>query len=359
MEKFKGKRKIIVVVLLLIVFSCVVFFKVSAETKVKDNSVRVAQDGLIATIETDKNTYQANEDVKITIKLENDNDFAVENVSIEGMIPKGLSLKNGQASKTIAHLEAKESISLSFVAIKEATKPREVKVTSIQLDKKTVTLNPKQSIQLKATLEPSNATNKAVVWNTSNKAVATVSSTGIVTAKGTGTATVTVTTVDGNKKATCNITVSTYVSMKIGKTMAIQNGNKTSIDTQGTKPFKTNGRTMLPIRFVGEKMGGKVTYTNDKAPIYVKYGELTVALKINEKTMKVTQGKTSKTVKLDVAATKRNGRVFLPLRAIGEALGFDIKYQVISGGEYIVVGNPKMGSGLLKERMDEAVKLIK
>ncbi|MBQ9014992.1 MAG: Ig-like domain-containing protein [Firmicutes bacterium] len=60
---------------------------------------------------------------------------------------------------------------------------------------------------LKATVSPSNAANKAVTWKSSNKKVATVTSKGVVKAKKKGKATITVTTKDGKKKATCKITV--------------------------------------------------------------------------------------------------------------------------------------------------------
>jgi len=59
---------------------------------------------------------------------------------------------------------------------------------------------------LNATVQPNNATNQAVNWNTSNSSVATVSS-GVVTAVGVGTATITVTTVEGGKNAYCTVTV--------------------------------------------------------------------------------------------------------------------------------------------------------
>lgn len=61
--------------------------------------------------------------------------------------------------------------------------------------------------QLTATVAPSNATNKAVSWTSSNTSVATVSSSGLVTGVAAGTATITVTTQDGNKTATASITV--------------------------------------------------------------------------------------------------------------------------------------------------------
>ncbi|NJM16397.1 MAG: hypothetical protein HC896_14390, partial [Bacteroidales bacterium] len=62
-------------------------------------------------------------------------------------------------------------------------------------------------IDLNETVSPSNATNKAVSWSSSNTAVLTVSSTGLATALALGTATITVTTADGGFTATCSITV--------------------------------------------------------------------------------------------------------------------------------------------------------
>jgi transglutaminase/protease-like cytokinesis protein 3 len=59
---------------------------------------------------------------------------------------------------------------------------------------------------LTATVSPSNATNKTVSWTTNYSDVATVSG-GTVTAKSIGRATITVTTVDGNKTATCRVDV--------------------------------------------------------------------------------------------------------------------------------------------------------
>ena len=84
-----------------------------------------------------------------------------------------------------------------------------VPVTGVTLNESSITLNTGKATtgQLTATIAPSNATNKNVSWNSSNTSVATVDSTGKITAVGVGTATITVTTSDGNKTANCNVTV--------------------------------------------------------------------------------------------------------------------------------------------------------
>ena len=56
-------------------------------------------------------------------------------------------------------------------------------------------------------MQPSNATNQNVTWSSDKPEVATVDANGKVTAKAAGTATITVTTEDGKKTATCTVTV--------------------------------------------------------------------------------------------------------------------------------------------------------
>ena len=84
--------------------------------------------------------------------------------------------------------------------------PATVAVTGVSLSKSSMTLTEGGSETLTATVAPSNATNTAVSWSSSNTGVATVSG-GQVTAVKAGTATITVTTADGNKTATCSVTV--------------------------------------------------------------------------------------------------------------------------------------------------------
>lgn len=84
-----------------------------------------------------------------------------------------------------------------------------VHVSGVTLNKASSSLIVGKSDTLTATISPSNATNPAVTWSSSNTTVATVGSTGIISAVAAGTATITVTTQDLSFTATCAVTVTT------------------------------------------------------------------------------------------------------------------------------------------------------
>jgi len=82
-----------------------------------------------------------------------------------------------------------------------------IAVTGVSLNKTADTIIPSLSDQLTATIAPANATNQGVTWESDNEGVATVSSTGLVTAVDPGTANIFVTTDDGGYTASCEVTV--------------------------------------------------------------------------------------------------------------------------------------------------------
>jgi len=108
-----------------------------------------------------------------------------------------------------------------------------VPVTGVTLNKTSLTLSEGTTETLTATVQPGNATNKAVSWSTSNAGIATVSAVGLVTAVAPGSATITVTTADGNKTATCVVTVPKGVTV-VSMTIAGGNGYSLGIKADGT-----------------------------------------------------------------------------------------------------------------------------
>ncbi len=88
--------------------------------------------------------------------------------------------------------------------------------TGISLNKTYATIYDGTTLQLVASISPSNTTNKTIAWSSSDTSVATVSSNGLVTALKPGTATITVTTQDGsNLSATCQLTVQKQLATSI------------------------------------------------------------------------------------------------------------------------------------------------
>ncbi|MEG1813573.1 MAG: Ig-like domain-containing protein, partial [Clostridia bacterium] len=78
-------------------------------------------------------------------------------------------------------------------AVAYATFDFAIPVTEIKLDKVYQAVSKGQTVQLNVTYKPTNATNKTIVWTTGNSDIATVSDTGLVTAKGIGETTITAT----------------------------------------------------------------------------------------------------------------------------------------------------------------------
>lgn len=103
---------------LLVIAVALFGFSVTASAAETSNT----QDGLTATITTEKDSYQANEDIELTFKVTNTNDFAVDNVSLEAFIPDGLTLKsNSDTSVNTVSLGSGESLELTLTAVKESS----------------------------------------------------------------------------------------------------------------------------------------------------------------------------------------------------------------------------------------------
>jgi len=84
--------------------------------------------------------------------------------------------------------------------------PLPIPVAEVKLNVSRVNLMDAETRTLIHTVLPEDASNKAVIWGSSDNSIATVLN-GVITAVAAGEAVITVTTEDGNKKATCSVTV--------------------------------------------------------------------------------------------------------------------------------------------------------
>lgn len=109
-----------------------------------------------------------------------------------------------------------------------------VPVSSISLNKSSTTIVEDQTETLTATVSPNDANNKNVNWSSDDTGVATVNSSGVVTAKAAGTATITATSAaDDTKSASCTVTVTAaprdhFVDLVHSTEIADQKGSYTT-----------------------------------------------------------------------------------------------------------------------------------
>ena len=96
----------------------------------------------------------------------------------------------------------------------------DVPVTGVTLVPATGTIDVGATLSLTASVAPADATNKNVTYSTSDDSIATVTSDGVVSGVGAGTATITVTTEDGGFTATSEVTVSAATVAVTGVTVS-------------------------------------------------------------------------------------------------------------------------------------------
>lgn len=130
--------------------------------------------------------------------------------------------------------------------------------TSITLNKNNVTLNlngKTKTVALKATIEPSNTTDKEIIWTSSNNEIATVVN-GVVTAKKSGTTTITATTKDNTIAATATITVTKKVVIVVGASQVTRMADYKQSYSSKTNNYKVGDKSLVYIN----KSGSEIDY---------------------------------------------------------------------------------------------------
>ena len=170
----------------------------------------------------------------------------------------------------------------------------QVTVSSVSIRNLTITLRGKGISQsLYYTVYPSNATNKALIWKSSNTAVATVSASGKVTSVGAGTAYITATSSNG-KKATAKVTVNAVAATKITV-------SSSAFTLSGTGATKKLSATLAPSNTTD-----KVTWSSSNTSVAKVSSSGTVTAVKNGTAVMTARTTSGKTVTIKVTCKNCN-----------------------------------------------------
>lgn len=156
---------------------------------------------------------------------------------------------------------------------------KSISVKGISLNRKKITLNIGSSSVLTETISPKNATNQNVKWSSSNNNIVSVKN-GRIKALKPGNATITVTSVDGNKKDTCNVTVPEIKITKItlkNNSAQVEKGKKYKLNVSITPGNATN----KVLKYISSN-NSIATVSADGTIIAKNLGQTTITVKTTD-----------------------------------------------------------------------------
>ena len=125
----------------------------------------------------------------------------------------------------------------------------------------------------------------------------------------------------GNKTSTIALydESTRLIKMKINDVNYSINGESKKMDA---KPFIKNNRTLVPLRFVVEALGGEVNWDGENRLVSVNSNGKNIELKIDSPIIKID----GKDIKIDQAAIIKGDRTYVPIRFIAENLDMVVNY---------------------------------
>ena len=204
-----------------------------------------------------------------------------------------------------------------------------IAVTGVSLDQTALIMAKGGTVTLKAVIAPADATNQGVGWSSSDTSVATVSG-GVVTARGSGTATITVTTDDGGKQAGCTVKVA---DADYSKELTVTGSN-------GTVTLKVGAKLQLIPTFASSR-GWKIKRVYSSKTKYATVTNYGLVTAKNPGTTTVTvKCKNGKKATLKVKVVKSSSGGGSEGGESGETGSVEVKniYLNVSGTQYLKKG---------------------
>ncbi len=234
-------------------------------------------------------TEGASEKLTATVKPDNATDNTVtwtssnSSIAIVDANGKVTAVKEGTAKITA---KAGDKTAECTVTVSKAATT--IPVTGVGLNTQELKLSIGEAGQLTATVNPSDATNKEVEWNSSDESVAKVDSTGKVVGLSEGTAEITVTTKDGSKKATCAVNVIEPV-VDVGSIKLNTNSLKLSIGEAGQLTATINPDTATNKELKWSSSDTSIaTVDNTGKVLGISAGNTTITVETQDGSIKAT-----------------------------------------------------------------------
>ncbi len=192
---------------------------------------------------------------------------------IYGFVMNGTTITYGLSKSVENGIESTGRCTVSGTSI--------VDVSDVSLNQTSAALLVGETMTLRATVTPNNATNKKVYWSSSNPKVATVDENGVITAKDAGKTTIKVTTDDGNYTDSCRVTVTHDLRVMIEGDSAVAQGK--TITLNATAYYEKDGsivKTKDPIEW--RSSNPSVATVSDGKVKGVSIGQTTITATIED-----------------------------------------------------------------------------
>ena len=234
-------------------------------------------------------------------------DTKVAEVSASGLVT---AKSEGEAKIRAAATDGSDEYAVCYVIV-----TGKAKVTGITLDRTSAEVKRGEKLTLNATVSPSYASNKKVVWKSANTKIATVDANGSVTAKAPGRTKITVTSSENSSyQASCTVTVPYKITYKLNK----GKNNASNPSTYYGKKVTLKKPSRKGYAFAGwytdAKFKKKITSISSSAKSdYILYAKWT----------KVKVAKAS----LTSAKNSKSKQILLKYKKVSGAKGYEISYS--------------------------------
>ena len=234
-------------------------------------------------------------------------DTKVAEVSASGLVT---AKSEGEAKIRAAATDGSDEYAVCYVTV-----TGKAKVTGITLDRTSAEVKRGEKLTLNATVSPSYASNKKVVWKSANTKIATVDANGSVTAKAPGRTKITVTSSENSSyQASCTVTVPYKITYKLNK----GKNNASNPSTYYGKKVTLKNPSRKGYAFAGwytdAKFKKKITSISNSAKSdYILYAKWT----------KVKVAKAS----LTSAKNSKSKQILLKYKKVSGAKGYEISYS--------------------------------